>query len=76
MVAPATQNDPAPAAEQCAVCRFWRQGGPAGRDLDWGECRRMPPALPQIDQDKLLHVGLWPHTAADDWCGEWESAAT
>ena len=69
MVAPVPSNDP----QMCADCRFWRRGGPAGRDIDWGECRRMPPTLPQIDEDKLLHVGLWPHTAADDWCGEWEA---
>lgn len=69
MVAPVPSNDP----QMCAHCRFWRRGGPAGRDIDWGECRRMPPTLPQIDEEKLLHVGLWPHTAADDWCGEWDA---
>ena len=35
----------------------------------------MPPSLPQVEEDKLLHVGVWPHTAAADWCGEWEAAS-
>jgi hypothetical protein len=33
----------------------------------------MPPTLPPIEQEKLMHVGIWPHTAADDWCGEWQA---
>ena len=33
----------------------------------------MPPTLPPIEQEKLLHVGIWPHTAEDDWCGEWQA---
>lgn len=32
----------------------------------------MPPALPPIGEDKLVHVGLWPHTDERDWCGEWQ----
>jgi hypothetical protein len=71
MVAPVTDSEP----QACADCRFWRRGGANGRDENWGECRRMPPTLPQVDDDKLIHVGLWPHTAADDWCGEWEAAS-
>jgi hypothetical protein len=35
----------------------------------------MPPTLPPIEEEKLVHVGIWPHTAEDDWCGEWEDAA-
>jgi len=36
----------------------------------------MPPVLPDDDDDeKLVRVGIWPHTAADDWCGEWQPAA-
>jgi len=31
----------------------------------------MPPTLPEISDEKLVHVGVWPHTDADDWCGEW-----
>jgi hypothetical protein len=36
----------------------------------------MPPVLPDYDAEKLAHVGIWPHTAADDWCGEWQPAAS
>jgi hypothetical protein len=60
--------------QACDSCRFWRQGPAGGRGPDWGECRRMPPTLPPIEEDKLLHVGVWPHTAGDDWCGEWQPA--
>ncbi len=35
----------------------------------------MPPTLPPIEQEKLIHVGIWPHTAADDWCGEWQAGS-
>jgi hypothetical protein len=34
----------------------------------------MPPLLPLIEEDKLVHVGLWPHTTKADWCGEWEKS--
>ena len=34
----------------------------------------MPPTLPPIEQEKLLHVGIWPHTGGDDWCGEWQGS--
>jgi len=60
--------------DSCQSCRFWRQGPVDARGPDWGECRRMPPSLPPIEEEKLLHVGLWPHTAGDDWCGEWQAA--
>jgi hypothetical protein len=33
----------------------------------------MPPTLPLIEEEKLVHVGIWPHTAGDDWCGEWQA---
>jgi hypothetical protein len=36
----------------------------------------MPPVLPDFDDEKLVHVGIWPHTAADDWCGEWQPTAS
>jgi hypothetical protein len=59
--------------QSCRCCRFWRRGPVDTRQPDWGECRRMPPTLPPIEQEKLMHVGIWPHTAADDWCGEWQA---
>jgi hypothetical protein len=34
----------------------------------------MPPSVPEIGEDKLVHVGVWPHTDERDWCGEWRSA--
>ena len=60
--------------EACGGCRFWRRDRDVERGPDWGQCRRMPPTLPPIEQEKLLHVGIWPHTAEDDWCGEWQAA--
>lgn len=66
------------AGHTCGTCRFWRTSGrgegvrPDG-DTGWGQCRRMPPALPVVRDDKLLLVGLWPHTEEGDWCGEWRA---
>jgi len=34
----------------------------------------MPPTLPAVSDEKLVHVGVWPHTDLADWCGEWEGA--
>jgi hypothetical protein len=28
--------------------------------------------VPEVSDDKLVHVGVWPHTDVTDWCGEWE----
>jgi hypothetical protein len=35
----------------------------------------MPPVLPDLEDDKMVHVGIWPSTEAGDWCGEWERRA-
>ena len=56
----------------CWNCRFWRRAGSDGPGPDWGQCKRMPPVLPEIEDDKMVHVGVWPSTEAKDWCGEWE----
>ena len=56
----------------CCNCRFWRRAGRDGPGPDWGHCKRMPPVLPEIDDDKMVHVGIWPSTEAGDWCGEWQ----
>jgi hypothetical protein len=56
----------------CRTCRFWRQAGRGGPGPDWGLCKRMPPVLPEIDDEKMVHVGIWPSTEAKDWCGEWQ----
>ena len=56
----------------CWNCRFWRRAGRDGPGPDWGQCKRMPPVLPEIEDDKMVHVGVWPSTEAKDWCGEWQ----
>lgn len=58
----------------CGGCRFWKPAAGGDSRAGWGQCRRMPPTLPELEDDKLVHVGVWPHTDAADWCGEWEAA--
>ena len=58
--------------QACATCTFWRPDTVGDRPADWGQCRRMPPTMPPIEADKIVHVGVWPHTQAGDWCGEWQ----
>lgn len=57
----------------CAACRFWRADTRGEQTAGWGQCRRMPPTMPPIQDDKLVHVGLWPHTPESGWCGEWRA---
>lgn len=57
----------------CATCCFWRLDKAADPGAGWGQCRRQPPATPPIHDDKLVHVGIWPHTQQNDWCGEWQA---
>ena len=59
-------------AESCRTCCFWRPEATIGDGTGWGQCRRMPPALPAARDDKLALVGIWPHTDGRDWCGEWQ----
>ena len=66
----------AEAGRTCASCRYWRtatrEPAAAGEGgVGWGQCRRMPPTLPAVRDDRLLLVGIWPHTEEGDWCGEW-----
>lgn len=62
-----------PASGQvCGSCRFWRRDRATEGGHAWGQCRRMPPALPEFEPEKLVHVGVWPHTENRDWCGEWQ----
>jgi len=56
----------------CRHCRFWRKRHSVDDADDWGECRRMPPSLPEVGDEKLVVAGVWPCTKAADWCGEWE----
>lgn len=55
----------------CQTCQFWRRRHSVEDTDDWGECRRMPPSLPEIADEKLVVAGVWPCTKASDWCGEW-----
>jgi hypothetical protein len=59
----------------CGTCLHWRPEKTGEQLLGWGQCRRMPPAMPPIQDDKLVHVGLWPHTRESDWCGAWQAIA-
>lgn len=62
------------AGQACATCSYWRPDRVGDRDAAWGQCRRMPPAMPPVQDDKIVHVGVWPHTQETDWCGEWKAA--
>lgn len=73
MIAP---PPPPPENTRCNSCRFWRRRRVQDEADDWGECRRMPPALPEVDDERLVVAGVWPFTKAGDWCGEWEEAAS
>lgn len=59
--------------QTCENCCFWRPEAESDPSGGWGQCRRMPPTPPPIDQEKLVHVGVWPSTQATDWCGEWRA---
>jgi hypothetical protein len=59
--------------QACGSCHYWRREG--SRRAGWGQCRRMPPALPAVRTDKLKLVGVWPVTEERDWCGEWRAAS-
>lgn len=62
-----------PPGEACETCRYWHRDRADERPGGWGQCRRMPPAAPPIEPDRLVHVGVWPSTRQVDWCGEWRS---
>lgn len=74
VVMPGLSSSPSP-DRRCGTCRFWRPETTSDAPAGWGQCRRMPPTLPAIDDEKLVHVGMWPHTDRGDWCGEWSAAA-
>ena len=67
-------HEPPPEPGQvCAACLYWRPDRRGEQTIGWGQCRRMPPMMPPIQDDKLVHVGLWPHTQETAWCGEWRA---
>jgi hypothetical protein len=49
--------------DTCKTCRFWA-------DLEGGEglCRRYAPR--PATQKPHSELAWWPHTAAEEWCGE------
>jgi hypothetical protein len=59
----------------CGSCRFWKPHAGSKESQGWGQCKRMPPALPEIKDEKLVLAGIWPSTDERDWCGEYEAAA-
>ena len=58
----------------CRSCRFWKPLAGSKESSGWGQCKRMPPALPEIKDEKLVLAGIWPATDERDWCGEWQPA--
>lgn len=58
----------------CGSCRFWKSHTGIKEANGWGQCKRMPPALPEIKDEKLVLAGIWPSTDERDWCGEWEAS--
>jgi len=69
-----THESPPHPGRVCATCLHWRPETTGDKTIGWGQCRRMPPAMPPIQNDKLLHVGVWPHTRESEWCGEWRAS--
>ena len=68
-------DDAADAVRQsCGTCRFWKPHAGSKESQGWGQCKRMPPALPEIKDEKLVLAGIWPSTDERDWCGEWQAA--
>ena len=53
-----------PEGRACDTCRFWRKQTLQDEN-DWGQCRRMPPILPDLVDDKLVIAGIWPSTKAE-----------
>ena len=49
--------------ENCENCAFWREG----------RCHKRSPGgpYPYLDYETPM-VDIWPHTAPDDFCGDFE----
>lgn len=58
----------------CGTCRFWKPHAGSKESQGWGQCKRAPPALPEVKDEKLVLAGIWPSTDERDWCGEWQAA--
>jgi len=70
--------------QRCENCRYWGSDGPCPDELVHpGYCRRFPPIILQDrDGDESIDSygrgcdSFYPITFHDDWCGEWQPAAT
>jgi hypothetical protein len=58
--------------QSCGTC--WKPHAGSKESQGWGQCKRAPPALPEIKDEKLVLAGIWPSTDERDWCGEWQAA--
>lgn len=54
----------------CAACTFWNK-----LDEDHGECRRHAPQTVAFEvDDEVKFESMFPVTAGEDWCGDFEKA--
>lgn len=56
--------------ERCGTCRAW--AGDEHPFLGPQDCRRRAPVLPPENERWKTTARIWPQTANDDWCREWE----
>jgi hypothetical protein len=68
------EDEAGTARPSCGTCRFWKPHAGSKESQGWGQCKRAPPALPEIKDEKLVLAGIWPSTDERDWCGEWQGA--
>lgn len=51
----------------CETCPYWDTSTSLDSEIDTGSCKVRPPtAGPARDN----HMGVWPFTEINDWCGE------
>ena len=60
-------------AGRCENCKFWIETGGTDSGLV-GECRRNSPfpILKEKPDDSNIRYALWPVTADQQWCGDYE----
>lgn len=68
------EDEAATPRPSCGTCRFWKPHAGSKESQGWGQCKRAPPALPEIKDEKLVLAGIWPSTDERDWCGEWQGS--
>ena len=56
--------------ERCADCRFWERGDAEGIE---GECHRLPPVIELVEGGL---ASMWPTSAYNRWCGEFQEKIT